>query len=248
MKVGGKRVTLKWNESTHFYQPPRAHHCSVSNDCVEKFDHHCPWVGATIGQARPLRSHCAISGPHPLPSQRNYRFFLLFVFNTTLLCFYTFALSVTQLHLKYVALQAQHRAQPSQPAASVSLAMRRCPAAVAMCCYTFVFVWFVGGLSGFHAYLVATNQTTYENFRYAYGRGENPFDRGCVENCCEAFCAPRLPRKVDFRALVADVEMQPPAVDRMGRWAGGQQAAPVSCAGRPLEVVELVSQTVAQHP
>lgn len=50
--VNGKKVTLKWNDSTNFYQPPRAHHCSVSNDCVEKFDHHCPWVGTTIGQAR----------------------------------------------------------------------------------------------------------------------------------------------------------------------------------------------------
>ena len=50
--VNGKKVTLKWNDSTNFYQPPRAHHCSVSNDCVEKFDHHCPWVGSTIGQVR----------------------------------------------------------------------------------------------------------------------------------------------------------------------------------------------------
>lgn len=30
---------------------------------------------------------------------------------------------------------------------------------------------------GFHTYLVSTNQTTYENFRYSYARGENPYDR-----------------------------------------------------------------------
>jgi len=55
-----KRATARWNETCGYYQPLRAHHCSVTNDCIEKFDHHCPWTGATIGA-------------------RNYRAFLIFV-------------------------------------------------------------------------------------------------------------------------------------------------------------------------
>jgi palmitoyltransferase ZDHHC9/14/18 len=206
-------VSLKWNDSCHFYQPPRAHHCSVNNDCIEKFDHHCPWVGTTIGQ-------------------RNYRSFLLFVFNTTLLALYVFGVSALQVRLKFAQQQAAHAAGTRGGKASVGDAVREAPAAVACMAFTFLGVWFVGGLSGFHSYLVATNQTTYENFRYSYGRGENPYDRGVLRNCWEAWCAPRLPRKVDFRAFVDDVERAPPPVDRDGAAVPGA-LPPQGCCGAP---------------
>eukprot|EP00879_Flechtneria_rotunda_P016922 GHRR01017715.1.p1 GENE.GHRR01017715.1~~GHRR01017715.1.p1 ORF type:complete len:167 (+),score=36.36 GHRR01017715.1:507-1007(+) len=48
--VNGQRVTVRYNDTCHFYQPPRAHHCSVNDNCIERFDHHCPWVGTTIGK------------------------------------------------------------------------------------------------------------------------------------------------------------------------------------------------------
>jgi hypothetical protein len=50
--VNGHAVTVRYNDTTHFYQPPRAHHCSVNDNCIERFDHHCPWVGTTIGLVR----------------------------------------------------------------------------------------------------------------------------------------------------------------------------------------------------
>ena len=126
--MNGKKVSLKWNDSCNFYQPPRAHHCSVNNDCIEKLDHHCPWVGTTIGQ-------------------RNYRTFLLFVVNTTLLCMYVFALSVVQVHLHFTAQKVAHAAGTRDKAASVADALRESPAALACIIYTFLGVWFVGGLT-----------------------------------------------------------------------------------------------------
>ncbi|KAJ6853128.1 putative protein S-acyltransferase 7 isoform X2 [Iris pallida] len=79
-------------------------------------------------------------------------------------------------------------------------AIRKAPASIALILYTFVSVWFVGGLSVFHFYLISTNQTTYENFRYRYDRRDNPYNKGVVQNFMEVFFTRIPPSKNNFWA------------------------------------------------
>lgn len=173
--VNGVAIKIKYCHTCMLYRPPRCSHCSICNNCVERFDHHCPWVGQCIGQ-------------------RNYLFFMMFVSMTTILCIYVFVMSAI-LVKKLMGKQEYH---------TLWRAFSHTPASVILMLYTFIGTWFVGGLTIFHLYLISKNQTTYENFRYRYDKKVNPYDMGIDHNCKEIFCTRVPASKNEFRARVEE--------------------------------------------
>lgn len=177
----GYIITTKFCATCCHYRPPRCSHCSTCDNCVDKFDHHCPWVGNCIGR-------------------RNYPAFFTFVSSTTVLAIWLIVVSVLQLNDSAV----------HQHAGDWGAAVRAYPGSLVVAIYAFLGSFFVGGLTVFHSYLISQNMSTYEHFRSKYStmRRENPYDRGFLGNWKEALFSKTPDRCVDglWDSQMEDIE------------------------------------------
>ncbi|XP_041711300.1 palmitoyltransferase ZDHHC14-like isoform X1 [Coregonus clupeaformis] len=181
--INGQTVKLKYCFTCKIFRPPRASHCSLCDNCVERFDHHCPWVGNCVGK-------------------RNYRFFYMFILSLSFLTIFIFAFVITHVILR----SHQH---------GFLNTLKDSPASVLEVVVCFFSVWSIVGLSGFHTYLISSNQTTNEDIKGLWsskrGKGNyNPYSYGNIfTNCCQALCGPLPPSLIDRRGFVQTDTAQP---------------------------------------
>ena len=144
----------------NIYRPPRSSHCDICGVCIERLDHHCPWLGTCIGKK----------------NYKQFYLFLLSLFIEILLLFIMCILIMNNNSLNDNKLDLKETLK-SYPF-TIVFATLAVPALI-----------FVGVMLAFHTYLIAKNMTTKELMTGKWKTTSgNPYEKpNCLKNFYKIF-------------------------------------------------------------
>ena len=148
--INGHIFTFNYCYSCSLYRPPRTSHCSLCDNCVERFDHHCLWLGTCIGK-------------------RNYRYFYFLT-----LCINLSGIFQIVYSLYYIVIHSKKLKNKEKYNKLVLWGF------IAISLYDILFIiFFMGKLWLLHTWLVFHNLTFYENIKKKFNKvpGVNPFNK-----------------------------------------------------------------------
>ncbi|XP_022656096.1 probable palmitoyltransferase ZDHHC14 isoform X2 [Varroa destructor] len=226
--IHGQTVKLKYCFTCRIFRPPRASHCSLCDNCVDRFDHHCPWVGNCVGR-------------------RNYRYFYLFIVSLAALCIFIFACVITRLVFEARTKESLPDTLRDNPASCIECVV---------CFFSLWSILGLAGFHTYLTTAnQTTNEDIKGSFSSRRGADvRNPYSQGsCIANCAGVLCAPIPPSLIARRSYVDSgsriTTIRPfstvHASSKNGsqhNLAGGQQ---VAAGGIPLSQLDRVERMVS---
>ncbi|CAG9320117.1 unnamed protein product [Blepharisma stoltei] len=168
----GRLTKMKFCKTCYILRPPRASHCFDCDLCVEKFDHHCPWLGNCIGK-------------------RNYKTFLGFLYSSTALIIFNFIFVVKNL------IDISSDTKDMSIKNQITKAIDNAGGSIVLLMYISLIGWFVIGLTFFHTYLALIGKTSKEFIKKTWIKPKyNPYAlRGFCSNFLGVLCSKKSPKR-----------------------------------------------------
>ncbi|GMT00484.1 hypothetical protein PENTCL1PPCAC_22658 [Pristionchus entomophagus] len=180
VNVNGVGMKLKRCQTCQLYRPPRSSHCSICNNCILNFDHHCPWVGNCIGLG-------------------NYRYFYLFLLSLCALILNTFSGSVAHLWILTHSLPSLAEALRQSPTSII---------VGVICFFTFFSITCLSTFHSYLvAKNLTTNEDIKGTFSSKRRPPiKNPYSMGVISNCFSRLCGPLSPSLIDRRGFSTGID------------------------------------------
>ncbi|XP_039975335.1 palmitoyltransferase ZDHHC9 isoform X3 [Xiphias gladius] len=176
VQINNQIVKLKYCYTCKIFRPPRASHCSICDNCVDRFDHHCPWVGNCVGK-------------------RNYRYFYLFTLSLSLLTIYIFTFDIVHVVMRSVDKGFLNTLKET-PGTVLE---------VLVCFFTLWSVVGLTGFHTYLISLNQTTNEDIKGSWSGKNRVQNPYShKNIIKNCCEVLCGPTYPSVLDRRGLMRE--------------------------------------------